>query len=175
MTEQAKPLTAPGQAAEPGPGPKQFRALVAFVKTLPKPVEAGRPARRSRQGTLLARSGCAICHVPDMGGVKGVYSDFLLYTLDDPPAAGRRRRRRYRDPPPQLQLPERPDREPKPSEWKTPPLWGVADSAPYMHDGSAATLRDAILAHQRDAKSVTKKFMALGADDQAALLSFLER
>ncbi|MCA9158050.1 MAG: hypothetical protein KDA72_06970 [Planctomycetales bacterium] len=25
-------------------------------------------------------------------------------------------------------------------EWKTPPLWGGADSAPYLHDGRAETL-----------------------------------
>ena len=42
-----------------------------------------------------------------------------------------------------------------------------------MHDGSAATLRDAILAHRGDAKSVTKRFHALGPDDQAALIAFL--
>jgi hypothetical protein len=107
-----------------------------------------------------------------VGGVKGVYSDFLLYTLEDPPPPGSTGD--YSSgPPPQLQLPARPDDEPKPSEWKTPPLWGVADSAPYMHDGSAATLRDAILAHRGDAKQVTKKYLALGSDDQAALLSFL--
>ena len=35
---------------------------------------------------------------------------------------------------------------------------GVADSAPYMHDGSAPTLRDAILRHRGDAREVTQKF-----------------
>ena len=34
------------------------------------------------------------------------------------------------------------------SEWRTPPLWGVADSAPYLHDGRAATLEAAILAQR---------------------------
>lgn len=169
--EQARPLAAPGHSSRPDLDRKQFRALVAFVKTLPRPVEVA--ADGSARGKEVFRSvGCAICHVPDIGGVKGVYSDFLLYTLEDPPppggggeyAAG---------PPPQLQLPDRPDDEPKPSEWKTSPLWGVADSAPYMHDGSARTLRDAILAHRGDAKAVTKKFQSLGADDQAALVSFL--
>ena len=66
----------------------QFRSLVAFVDTLPRPVEAA-PAdpdrrRRSERGKALFRQiGCAVCHTPDMGGVEGVYSDFLLHRLDD--------------------------------------------------------------------------------------------
>jgi CxxC motif-containing protein (DUF1111 family) len=169
-TEQARPLTAPGQSGGPDLDRKQFRSLVAFVKTLPKPVETGEAPHGKE---LFSSIGCAICHVPNMGGVKGVYSDFLLYSLEDPFPKGGGGGGDYREPPPQLQLPARPEEDPKPSEWKTPPLWGVADSAPYMHDGSAATLRDAILAHRGDAKNVTKKFLALNSFDQAALLSFL--
>lgn len=169
-TEQARPLTAPDYTAGPDLDKKQFRSLVAFVKTLPKPVEVdGAQAVRGKE--VFTSVGCAICHVPDMGGVKGIYSDFLLYTLEDPPPPGGGGS--YSEPPPQLQLPTRPDDEPKPSEWKTPPLWGVADSAPYMHDGTSPTLRDAIAAHRGEARSVTQKYVALGTADQAALLSFL--
>jgi CxxC motif-containing protein (DUF1111 family) len=172
LTEQAKPLAAPGYSAAPDLDRKQFRSLVAFVKTLPKPVESGGDGAAARGKELFGSVGCAVCHVPDMGGVKGVYSDFLLYTLDDPhpPGGGGD----YSSgPPPQLQLPPRPDDEPKPNEWKTPPLWGVADSAPYLHDGSAPTLRDAILRHRGDAKGVTQKYQALPPADQAAVVSFL--
>ena len=103
--------------------------------------------------------------------MKGVYSDFLLYSLEDPLPAGAPGYNA--GPPAQLQLPARPEDEPKPNEWKTPALWGVADSAPYLHDGSAPTLRDAIRRHRGDAKSVTQKFLALGSDQQAAVISFL--
>src|SRR5262245_14526302 len=174
MTDQARPLSAPGHEAEPDLDRKQFRALVAFVKTLPKPVEIGNSGVAAHGKELFSSVGCAICHVPNLGGVKGIYSDFLLYNLDDPNPRGGGGGDEYRDPPPQLQLPDRPGSDPHPSEWKTPPLWGVADSAPYMHDGSGGTLRAAILAHQGDAKSVTKNFLALGANDQAVLISFLE-
>ncbi len=144
---------------------------MAFVKTLPKPVMVDGDATAVRGKELFASVGCAVCHVPDMGGVKGIYSDFLLYTLEDPPPPGGGG---YGPtPPPQLQLAPRPDDEPRPEEWKTPPLWGVADSAPYLHDGSAATLRDAILRHRGDAKSVTEKYLALAASDQTAVVSFL--
>lgn len=180
-TEQAKPLTGPEGSATPDLDKKQFRALVSFVKTLPKPVEA-EPADQATQAVavrgkeLFGTIGCAACHVPDLGGVKGVYSDFLLYTLDDPlppGSAGGGGRGYGNDPPPQLNLPSRPDSEPKPEEWKTPALWGVADSAPYLHDGSAATLKDAIIRHGGDAKSVRDRYKALGGDEQAAILAFL--
>ena len=44
-----------------------------------------------------------------------------------------------------------PDGHPLPEEWKTPPLWGVADSAPYFHDGGSPTLDAAIRRHEGDA------------------------
>ena len=173
---QARPLAAPDRTAEPDLDRGQFRALVAFVKTLPKPVEAevgGDDVARGKE--LFREVGCAVCHVPNLGGVRGVYSDFLLYTLDDPaPPGGGGGGGNYDDPaPPQLNLPGRPDDEPKPSEWKTPPLWGVADSAPYMHDGSAVDLRSAIQAHRGDAKAVRVRFEAQPPVNQAALIAFL--
>src|SRR5262245_8110515 len=173
MTEQAKPLTSPNHSAEPDLTKKQFRSLVAFVKRLPKPVEAASDEAAVRGKELFSTVGCAVCHVPNMGGVKNVYSDFLLYTLDDPLPAGGGGEYAASEPHPQLELPKRPDDEPKPDEWKTPPLWGVASSAPYMHDGSAPTLKDAILKHRGDAKHVTEKYKALSPGDQAAVLAFL--
>ena len=58
-------------------------------------------------------------------------------------------------------------------EWKTPPLWGVADSAPYLHDGRAETLLDAIVLHGGEAKECTERFLALPAGDRMAILEFL--
>lgn len=169
-SEQAKPITGPSRSAEPDLDKKQFRALVSFVKTLPKPIEADGDATAYGK-ELFTKVGCAVCHVPNMGGVRGVYSDFLLYTIEDPPPPGGRGD--YSEPPPSLQLASRSDDQPKLSEWKTPALWGVADSAPYLHDGSAPTLRDAIIRHRGDAKGVTKKFEELNPADQAALIAFL--
>jgi CxxC motif-containing protein (DUF1111 family) len=169
--DQARPFTGSARASEPDLDRSQVRALVSFVKTLPRPVEAdgGEPAARGKH--LFREIGCAACHVPDLGGVKGVYSDFLLYVLDDPTPAGGSDG--YGPAPPQLNLPGRPESEPEPAEWKTPPLWGVADSAPYWHDGTAATLKDAILHHRGMGKAVTERYKALPAADQAAVLAFL--
>jgi Di-haem oxidoreductase, putative peroxidase len=104
--------------------------------------------------------------------VKGVYSDFLLYNLDDPP--GPNGGGYVPEPPRQLRLPDRPDHLPKPEEWKTPPLWGVADSAPYFHDGGAPTLEAAIARHRGDARGVSARYQELAATDQAAVVAFLK-
>jgi cytochrome c peroxidase len=59
------------------------------------------------------------------------------------------------------------------SEWLTRPLWGLADTAPYMHDGRAATLDEAIRLHGGDAAGAASAFGALSERDQRALLVFL--
>lgn len=59
------------------------------------------------------------------------------------------------------------------SEWRTPPLWGLADSAPYLHDGRAATLVDAIVWHGGEADSAVDKFKQLELADRLHLLTFL--
>jgi CxxC motif-containing protein (DUF1111 family) len=174
-TEQSRPLGSPEQDAPQDLDRKQFRSLVAFVKTLPRPVETVPSQSGERDSAVRGKEvfntvGCAVCHTPDLGGVNGIYSDFLLYTLEDPMPQGGSS---YQEPPQQLQLPNRPEGEPRPSEWKTPALWGVADSAPYLHDGSAPTLRDAILKHRGDAKSVLERYQTLSAIDQASVIAFL--
>ncbi|MFM9069591.1 MAG: di-heme oxidoredictase family protein [Planctomycetota bacterium] len=58
-------------------------------------------------------------------------------------------------------------------KWKTPPLWGVRDSAPYMHDGRAATLDEAIRLHAGEAKQVTQAYKALSGLEREQLLAFL--
>ena len=58
-------------------------------------------------------------------------------------------------------------------EWRTPPLWGVASSAPYLHDGRAATLLEAIALHGGEAKATTDRFLELPATERLALLEFL--
>jgi hypothetical protein len=56
----------------------------------------------------------------------------------------------------------------------TRPLWGVGASPPYLHDGRAPTLAEAILAHDGEAAAASASFTALAADDQAKLVEFLQ-
>jgi CxxC motif-containing protein (DUF1111 family) len=59
------------------------------------------------------------------------------------------------------------------SEWRTPPLWGVADSAPYLHDGRAADLETAILLHDGQARRARNLFQRSSVAQKAELLEFL--
>jgi CxxC motif-containing protein (DUF1111 family) len=156
----AKPLNKPGYwTGPPDLDRHQFSALVGFVKRLPRPVREA-PDRADKGEALFRKIGCATCHTPDLGGVSGIYSDLLLHRVGS-----------YFD---TSSLPgPGPSDHPLLDEWKTPPLWGVADSAPYFHDGTCETLRDAILRHQGEAKKVTEAFNRLGRDGQEKVVAFL--
>jgi len=55
-------------------------------------------------------------------------------------------------------------------------LWGVADTAPYLHDGRAATLYQAIWYHGGEAETARDAFIdGLSTADQRLLLRFLGR
>lgn len=53
-------------------------------------------------------------------------------------------------------------------------LWGVADSAPYMHHGKFTTMREAILAHSGEALASREAFEALSEQDADAVIEFLK-
>ena len=52
-------------------------------------------------------------------------------------------------------------------------LWGVADTAPYLHDGRATTLTEAILAHGGEAQVVRDRFADLDEAGRDEVLAFL--
>lgn len=58
-------------------------------------------------------------------------------------------------------------------EWRTPPLWGVADSAPYLHDGRAETLEEAVLWHGGEAAAARNRYYDLSRADKDRVLAFL--
>ena len=60
-----------------------------------------------------------------------------------------------------------------PEMWLTRPLWGVAESPPYLHDGRAPTLPAAILAHDGEAAVQRASYAALSVHQQQDLLLFL--
>ncbi|MCG8459326.1 MAG: hypothetical protein MI919_23870 [Holophagales bacterium] len=60
------------------------------------------------------------------------------------------------------------------SVWMTKELWGVGSTAPYLHDGRATTLTEAILEHGGAAAPSRQAFEGLSATRQADLIAFLE-
>ncbi|MFM8252255.1 MAG: di-heme oxidoredictase family protein, partial [Planctomycetota bacterium] len=174
---------------------QQCEELIEFVAQLPRPQQElpTDPSERQlveRGEALFARIGCAACHVPKLGNVDGLYTDLLLHDLgkDLSDFAGANPSRPFTgggipgfnfSPLNFEQLvqfytggvfTESPELRQK---WKTPPLWGVRDSAPYMHDGRAATLDEAIRLHAGEAKQVTQAYKALSGLEREQLLAFL--
>ena len=77
-------------------------------------------------------------------------------------------------------LPQPVDREgiePVPvDEFMTRPLWGVADTGPWLHDGRALTLEDAILMHDgkgSDAHDAIERFKNLKSEQRQQIVDFL--
>ena len=63
-----------------------------------------------------------------------------------------------------------------PREFRTAPLIGLWYLPAYLHDGRAATLREAVLGHGAagsEAAGTVQQFEALSAEDEAALLAFV--
>jgi CxxC motif-containing protein (DUF1111 family) len=152
---------------------KQCDQLTAFVATLGRPTEEipSSPglAQQAAEGKKRFNAiGCTDCHKADVGEAKGIYSDLLLHRMGQTLVGGGT----YGDLPPNL-----PDFDeegaPQASEWRTAPLWGVADSAPYLHDGRAETLHQAIVLHAGQAARTTAKFNQLQPAEQEEIVAFL--
>lgn len=182
---------------------QECNALVKYLKDLPAPVaiETNNVVLRDslRDGErLFASVGCAACHTPQLGEVAGIYSDLLLHDMGpdsgdsgsygvfvpDSPGSDNE------DPIPEVAtfqpaqfgrivnmstLQAIPDDQKGATsqEWRTPALWGVRDSAPYMHDGRAKTLEQAIATHGGEAHLAAINFFRLSKADQTRVLSFL--
>ena len=139
-------------------------ALVSFVGRLPAPL-----ASSPRGIAQFHAVGCARCHRPFLANV-GLYSDLSLHRMSGelsdtssyaafgsaPPFSASGRGDVVAD-----------------EEWRTPPLWGVADSAPYMHDGRAGSLDDAIRLHGGEASASARRYRQLSESQRAELLAFL--
>ena len=131
--------------------------LAFYLRTLAPPprTEAEDPQLAAAGEVVFDEVGCASCHTPSLAGVP-LYSDLLLHEILPPDAVGIE------------------EVSANMREFRTPPLWGLALTPPYLHSGVADTLEQAILAHEGEATGVRAAFVDLDAADQAALIAFLE-
>lgn len=149
--------------------------VVFYLRTLkaPLPRNGDDPAViRGRE--LFLDIGCGACHTPTLRtGPSPIaplsevefhpYTDLLLHDmgpeLDDGYTEGGA----------------------LPSEWRTPPLWGLglspdAQGGQYflLHDGRARSIEEAILFHGGEGTASREAFQNLSHDDKKRLLAFLE-
>lgn len=150
-------------ASDPEIPDRAFDDLVFFTSHLAPP-----PRSFPQDGSLRTRIGkgeenfreigCAACHVSPLAGEEGpveAYSDFLLHDVANPE---------------RLNVPEAGVES---SEFRTAALWGLRFTAPYMHDGSAESIRQAVLLHFGEATAAKTAFLALNFDEQSKLIEFL--
>jgi CxxC motif-containing protein (DUF1111 family) len=58
-------------------------------------------------------------------------------------------------------------------QYLTPRLWGVADSAPYLHDGRAPSFDYAIAGHDGEGAAARAAFQALSLEERGYLRVYL--
>jgi CxxC motif-containing protein (DUF1111 family) len=131
--------------------------MVEHVRSLPVPL-AINPADQKHSAQVKAGEatfksiGCTVCHMPKLGEIDGIYSDLLLHDLGPELADADAYTVFVGDPSEAEGLPVagriRADRGAASIRgWRTPPLWGIRDSGPSMHDGRAASIAQAITLH----------------------------
>jgi CxxC motif-containing protein (DUF1111 family) len=156
---------------------EQCDALTGFVASLPRP--GVRPADSTEQAGAIERGrqlftsvGCAVCHRPKLGDVDGIYSDLLLhdmgrqlsdsgsYTVLEPEIASEDKSKQ--------------PRAANEREWRTPPLWGLRDSAPYLHDGRAEKVADAVALHGGEGQAAARAYQGLTEKERQQVDQFLQ-
>ncbi len=158
------PIPDPEDVAEPASGRRGIDNFESFMKFL-APIARGPIDAEVRLGEQTFEAiGCAACHIPvlhtgpsanplfDRQPVA-LYADLLLHDVatGDGIAQGAAAA----------------------NEVRTPALWGLRFRRPLLHDGRAATVTDAIMAHGGEADLARAGFAALGPDARAAVLAFL--
>lgn len=136
-----------------------LQAVAAFINTLDPP-PASEACLQSTGATTFEYIGCAGCHTPTLpgrGAQVQLYSDLLLHDMGTELADGFVQGSATG------------------SEWRTMPLWRLAERQLFLHDGRAATVPEAIAAHGgQAAASRDAFFQGLNDADRAAVLEFLQ-
>jgi CxxC motif-containing protein (DUF1111 family) len=149
------------ESADPEISTSDYDDLLFFLNNLAPPPRNHTDLEQEGLGEdIFASIGCTDCHTPmlltDAGLPVNLYSDLLLHELMDEGstgiAAGQATMRSFR----------------------TTPLWGLSQTAPYLHNGFASTVNDAVHAHGAEGQGSRTQYLALEPEDRAALLAFLD-
>jgi CxxC motif-containing protein (DUF1111 family) len=162
---------------------EECNLLIDYVRSLPAPVVTNgaddKDAAQIKAGEATFKAiGCAQCHLPKLGQVEGIYSDLLLHDMGTQLAdadtytvfAGESSRVDRSEPGART----RPASDTTSArEWRTPPLWGLRDSAPYLHDGRALLIEQAIILHAGQGASSSLRFAQLPPRRKQQIEAFL--
>lgn len=162
---QVRPPPPPEEAVndddvpDPEIGGDDLLDLIAFVSNLAAPQRLTINDSVVRGEMLFDQLGCSDCHAPMLMTEDGTpiypYTDLLLHDMGTSLADGIR-----------LGVATG-------TEYRTAPLWGLVASAPYLHDGLAESIEEAITKHDGEAIGARDAFEALSAAERDDLLAFL--
>ncbi len=137
----------------------ELASLIAFQENLAAP-QRGRITNAVLRGeSVFEEIGCTGCHTPTLPTPLGslhAYTDLLIHDMGEELADGV-----------VMGLATG-------SEFRTQPLWGVCRHPPFLHDGRAETLAEAILLHGGEASAARERYQALSPPARADLHRFLE-
>lgn len=174
----------------------ELSALSVFVATAQTPFQSKPDHEAHRGQRLLASTGCTACHIPKMETDSKILG-FTFPEIGNNPDANVYYSVDLTKAPMHFEENDkggitvelfadlkRHYMGPSLANFKgdamftTMRLWGVADTAPYLHDGRALTIKDAILLHGADPESeafdAVNNFKGLSVADQNAILAFLD-
>jgi CxxC motif-containing protein (DUF1111 family) len=152
------PTTDDDGVSDPELSPQQVFDLVSFTMLMAAPQVEPETPRTARGRRLFDQAACGACHTPRLESPRGalpVYSDLLLHDMGPDLADGIGQGLATG------------------SEFRTQPLWGVGADGPFLHDGRAGTLREAILLHGGEAKASRERAAALANEEMEDLIEFL--
>jgi len=143
--------------------------VAAFVRLLGPPQRHQDVDDRAKAGErIFAEVGCAQCHKPSLRVTRQAevetghqpeiraYTDLLLHDMGSELADGIV------------------EGKAGAADFRTPPLWGVgASGPPYLHDGRAHDLSEAIGMHDGEARNTRLRWDKLSPADRDALIRFL--
>ena len=155
----------PEDVTDPVTGKADIDRVAAFMILLGPPPRLLQTPTTVMGNALFQQISCTNCHTPVMStgtsrvealNLKPVFlfSDLLLHdmgSLGDGIGQGAA----------------------APTEMKTAPLWGLRASAPYLHDGRARTIEEAIRLHEGEGKASRDRFLKLAPNQKAQLIEFL--
>lgn len=155
----------PEDVVDPTTGRGDIDRVADFMRFLGAPPRLPLSNSAAAGRSVFQNTGCAVCHVPLM--ITGphkiaaldrqevwLFSDLLLHDMGALGDGIAQSAADVRD-------------------MKTAPLWGLRASAPYLHDGRAQTVDEAIKAHDGEAKASKERYLKLKKQQVQQLLDFL--
>ena len=153
----SEPLTDDDDIPDPEMDEETLFSLVSWAMLLAAP-QADEPTTETTKGSAHFRDlGCTGCHVPALEGPRGMipaYSDLLLHDMGEDLADG-------------VSMGVATG-----NEFRTAPLWGITAVGPYLHDGRADTLHQAIVMHGGEAQKSRDRYISLDVNAQAQVIAF---